>query len=263
VGLYLTLTFAVLLFGLGERGVGWVIALHGVAMASTLWLARRTSATTSAALIASLVAIPLLYLEIPHLVQAWGSGYHDATVSGWEHALTGGDPSGTWAGALPWIWFSEAVHLAYASYWLLLFLPPGLLMLARRNEAATTTVLGLLLAGGACFLAFVFFPVQGPRYFGPPEGIPGGPVRSLVLSILEKGSSRGAAFPSAHMAFMTAQTAMAFRLQPRMGWLLLVATAGVGAGAVYGGFHYAVDILAGTAVGLAGAWLAYRLRRLS
>lgn len=98
--------------------------------------------------------------------------------------------------------------------------------------AAAATVLGLILTGTACFLVFVWFPVQGPRYFGPPEGVPAGPVRTLVLGILERASSRGAAFPSAHMAFMTAKSALAFRFQRRMAWVLLVATLGVGAGAV-------------------------------
>ena len=83
-------------------------------------------------------------------------------------------------------------------------------------------------------------------------------MRRLTLMILESGSSRGAAFPSAHMALMTAQARLALRFQRKMGVLLTLAALGVGVGAVYGGFHYAVDMAAGALVGLAGAWFALK-----
>ena len=102
------------------------------------------------------------------------------------------------------------------------------------------------------------FPVQGPRYFGPPEGVPDGPMRRLTLLILENGSSRGAAFPSAHMSIMTAQAVLALRLQPKLGALLTLGMLGVGVGAVYGGFHYAVDMAAGALVGWVSAWFALK-----
>ena len=124
---------------------------------------------------------------------------------------------------------------------------------------ATTTTLGVLIAAVVCYLVFAVFPVQGPRYFGPPEGVPDGPMRRLTLLILENGSSRGAAFPSSHMALMTAQALLGLRLQPKMGVLLTLSTLGVGLGAVYGGFHYAVDMVVGALVGWASAWFALKL----
>ena len=101
-----------------------------------------------------------------------------------------------------------------------------------------------------CFAIFVAFPVHGLRYLGVPEGVPEGPVRGLVLSLLERGSSRGAAFPSSHVAVIVAQTLLALRHHPRAGRWVLVIAIGLGAGAVHGGFHYAVDALAGTALGV-------------
>jgi membrane-associated phospholipid phosphatase len=111
-----------------------------------------------------------------------------------------------------------------------------------------------------CFLVFVFFPVQGPRYLGVPQGVPDGPVRRLVLSVLEVGSSRGAAFPSSHVAVATTQFVMVLQYQRRLGLLVLGISLGLAAGAVYGGFHYAVDVLAGVAVGTLAVPLAGVLR---
>ena len=78
--------------------------------------------------------------------------------------------------------------------------------------------------------------------------------------ILAAGSSRGAAFPSSHMAVTVAQTVMAFRWQPKLGAILALVSLLVGVGAVYGGFHYGVDMIAGALLGLvvAGAVLMVR-----
>ena len=105
------------------------------------------------------------------------------------------------------------------------------------------------------------FPVQGPRYIAPPAGVPDGLFRSLTLALLEGGSSRGAAFPSSHVSVAVAQTLLALRFQRRLGWVLVPVTTLLALGAVYGGFHYAVDVLVGAALGVVSAWLARPLGR--
>jgi membrane-associated phospholipid phosphatase len=116
-------------------------------------------------------------------------------------------------------------------------------------------LLALALSMLSCYLVFVLWPVQGPRYLAAPQGAPEGPVRSLVLAILEGGSSRGAAFPSSHVAVAVTQTLLLLRYRRRLGIVLAGLTLLLALGAVYGGFHYAVDALAGAAVG-AVAWFA-------
>ena len=209
----------------------------------------------------ALLAIPLAYAEVPWLNQALASGYRDPLILAWERALTGFDPSRELAGRFPWLWISEPLHLAYLSFYPAIYVPPIVLAMRGRLREATTTALGILVASVVCYLVFAVFPVQGPRYFGPPQGVPDGPIRRLTLMILESGSSQGAAFPSAHMALMTAQAGLALRFQQKMGLLLAVAALGVGVGAVYGGFHYAADMAAGAVVGLASAWFALRCHR--
>ena len=262
LGLYLAVTFPLLLGGLLGGGAvsGWsIVPVHLAAGGGALWRASRSDGKQWVTLALALAAMPIAYAELPWLNQALASGYRDPLVLAWERALTGFDPSRELAGRFSWLWLSELLHLAYLSFYPAIYVPPIVLALRGRMREATTTVLGILIAAVVCYLVFAVFPVQGPRYFGPPEGVPDGPMRRLTLLILENGSSRGAAFPSSHMAIMTAQALIALRLQPKMGVLLTLGMLGVGVGAVYGGFHYAVDMAAGALVGLLAAGWALRV----
>jgi membrane-associated phospholipid phosphatase len=195
---------------------------------------------------------------------------------------------------MPWVVLSELLHACYLSYYLLIYAPPLFVYVGAtvgvgratvgvdratvpvdRSDAATAargsvavdtpqfreTVLAVMLAFLACFVVFIVFPVQGPRYLGVPAGVPEGPVRALVLALLETGSSRGAAFPSSHVSVAIAQAVLALRHQPRVGRRILPLAVGLAAGAVYGGFHYGIDALVGAAVGVAAASSAGPLRR--
>jgi len=207
-----------------------------------------------------LLVFPLLYWEVAILNQGFVSGYWDPVVMQWEQAIFGGSPSSELAARLPWPALSEVLHLAYLAFYPVIYVPPAMLFLRGRRADFITSVVALMATAGFCYAVFVYFPVQGPRYFGPPEGVPDGPVRRFVLTVLESGSSRGAAFPSAHMAITTCQAVLTVRLQPRMGWLVTAIAIGLGIGAVYGGFHYGIDMLAGGVVGLGISLTVLRLR---
>jgi membrane-associated phospholipid phosphatase len=85
-------------------------------------------------------------------------------------------------------------------------------------------------------------------------------MRRLVLRILQGASSRGAAFPSSHVSVAVAQAWLAMRYQRRVGRWTCALAVGLACGAVYGGFHYALDALVGAAVGAAAALCARPLR---
>ncbi len=262
LGLYLAVTFPLLVGGLSSGGAssGWfIVPIHLAAAGGATWWYTRRDPDQRVTLVLALLAIPIAYAELPWLNQALASGYRDPLVLTWERALTGFDPSRELAGRFPWLWLSEPLHLAYLSFYPAIYVPPMVLALRGRMREAITTVSGVLIAAVVCYLIFAVFPVQGPRYFGPPEGLPDGPMRRLTLLILESRSSRGAAFPSSHMALMTAQAFVALRLQPKLGVLLTLGMLGVGLGAVYGGFHYAVDMAAGALVGVLAAGVALRV----
>lgn len=199
---------------------------------------------------APLLAVPALYAELPDLMYGAGSQLHDQLIQGWEAALFGASPAHVAAGRWPWTAMSELLHLGYLSYYGIIYIPPLWLYLRNERREFEVTITALAITFATCFAVFVFFPVAGPRYmWSAPPGIPDGPIRRLVLSLLAAGSSKGAAFPSSHVAVAVVQSLMMLRHHRTAGLVIASASLLLALGAVYGGFHYGIDVLAGAATG--------------
>jgi membrane-associated phospholipid phosphatase len=212
-----------------------------------------------------IVLVPALYAELAPLnIAVHGGTYFDDIIIRWEQALFAGLPSRDWAAALPSLPLSELLHAAYLSYYFIIFVPPLLLFLRGRTVEFRATVFTVMLAFFVHYVFFIYFPVQGPRYlFAPPGGqLANGTFYTLTHRVLEAGSSQGAAFPSSHVGVSVAQTLITFVYMPRFAVLLAALTAGLALGAVYGGFHYAIDALAGLLLGAAAFIAAPRVARL-
>lgn len=251
----------VLLLAGATPAPGRVLAIHVALLVAVVTLALRGDRIAVIRDWLPLVAISALYAELPYEIAAAGRPFRDDLVVGWEQHVFGGQPARELALAHPEAWLSNLLHLCYLSYYLLIFVPPAILYLRRRRAEFRKTVFALTAIFAASFVAFIVFPVAGPRYLWPPKPAPAGePVRALALRILASGSSRGAAFPSSHMAVAVVQTAFALRFQPVVGAVALAVTLGIGVGAVYGGFHYGVDMIAGAVFGLLVAGLAALVR---
>ncbi len=200
-----------------------------------------------------LILIPPLYAELAPLnLAVHGGHYFDAWIQHAELFLFGTQPSFALSRALPYLSLSEPLHAAYLSYYLIIYGPPLLLYALGRRAAFRGLVFPLMLTFFVHYLFFIYFPVQGPRYLFPAPGghLAEGPVYRLAHHLLEAGSSRGAAFPSSHVAVATAQTLLVYRFLPRLTPVVAVLALGLALGAVYGGFHYATDALVGCALGM-------------
>ena len=273
LGLYLLLSAPLLLAQLVPGGPGGTpsptvagLLLVHLGLGSLLaggWpdLPRGVGAPPRVADLIPFLAFPLLYLEVPLLNQVLVEGFSDPLVVAWETRWFG-DPSRTLATRWPWPWLSEGLHLAYLSYYLLVAAPPLLLFAGQNGPGLRAMGTGAVLAYVPALLVYPFLPVEGPRYGSAPPDVPAGPVRELVLGILEAGSSQGTAFPSLHMAVALAMSLVLLVVRPRLGILATLLTGAMGLGAVYGGFHYAVDLVAGGCAGVVGGsvggWLAWR-----
>jgi membrane-associated phospholipid phosphatase len=203
-----------------------------------------------------LLVIPFLYWELPVLNQTIVQGYLDPWVQLIETQLFPSDPSASLAGRWPSRFLSEGLHLAYLSYYLLIAVPPLLWWFGGRRDLVRESVFRLTLTFTVCFLLFAVFPVEGPRYGGiPPAGIPEGMIRGWALAVLEWGSSRGTAFPSSHVAVALTQAIFLYKQGRWIGTAGFIVALGLSVGAVYGGFHYGVDVLVGAFVAGALAWM--------
>jgi membrane-associated phospholipid phosphatase len=228
-----------------------VCGIHLVVLAGVLTvLAARPRRDDVAAWI-PLILWPALYAEVPTVIAGLGTAFHDMTVQRWDLALFGTQPSQRLAGALPNTGLSELVHVGYLSYYALIYVPPAVLFASGRRTDFARTVFAVTAVCLACLVAFVTFPVAGPRYlWGAPPDVPHGPARAFATWLLELGSARGTAFPSSHAAVAAAQSMMALRVQRPVGLVASFATLLLSVGAVYGGYHYAVDVLAGLSLGV-------------
>ncbi len=209
--------------------------------------------------------MPALYTELALLnVSVHNERYFDDIILRWEQQLFGGQPSRGLAAAMPWLPLSEFLHFSYIAYYLIIYGPFVLLYLSGRRHDHQQAAFTIMLAFFAHYLFFIYLPVQGPRYLFPaPTGeIENGMMYQLAHRILEAGSSRGAAFPSSHVGVSFAQTALCFVLLKRWAPVLLVLSTGLAVGAVYGGFHYATDAVAGLVFGLFLFFFAPRVARV-
>jgi membrane-associated phospholipid phosphatase len=246
---YLAATGALLLAGSSRVQPGGIAAHFAVltAIAAATWLG---SVPRWLRLWAPLLALLFLYTEMPMLIRAAGhEQLLDSRVMEWERALFGSQPALEWAARWPSPMVSEVLHLAYLSYYPIIFSVPVSLYIASRRVEFSDTVFVLMLTFATCFLSYVVFPVAGPRYLWAAPSNTSGPIRSVVLWLLESRSSRGTAFPSSHVAVAVAQSLLAVRYFGAMGAVIGLLTVGLALGAVYGGFHYAVDVLAGALLG--------------
>jgi membrane-associated phospholipid phosphatase len=225
--------------------------LHGIALGLALWVVTAGTRVPRAVRDWMPLALgPFFYIELRWLIPGLARPHADARVLAWEQSLFGGTPSSTLALRWPWLPLSELLHLCYASYYLLVLVPPLLLYLAGRRADYARTLLALVTVYAVCFTTYLVFPVDGPRYLMGPAAAPDGPIRHAVLALLASGSSRGTAFPSSHVAASVVASLCALRTDPRIGIPVALLTAGLTVGTVYGGFHYAVDALVGLLVGL-------------
>jgi membrane-associated phospholipid phosphatase len=206
--------------------------------------------------------VPLVYWEVPLLAEAIHRGAsYDTVVMGWEAALFGGQPSLTMAARWPSLWISEPLHGAYLSYYFIMAVPPIALWFMGRRDAFRRVVFALAVVILLHQAAFVSFPVLGPRYLFP---APTGPLEAGLLyqwthQVLEGGSSPGTAFPSSHVGISVAVTVALWRERLGAAPWVGVLTGLLAVATVYGGFHYAVDAVAGVALGLIAAAITPRL----
>jgi hypothetical protein len=248
---WLALTLLPVLRHSSETGSAMPAAAHGVALAVALAAVLGRDRTPWLRVLHSWLALilgPFLYMELHWVIAGVGMTHADELIRAVESVLFPSDPSRTLATAVPVVAVSELLHGAYLSYYGMVYLPPLLLYRAGRQAEFAATITSTVAVFAVCFVVFVLLPVDGPRYTVA-AAAPDGPLRQLTLAILEAGSSRGTAFPSAHVGVAVAAAICATRFQPRLALVLWPASIGLAVSTVYGGFHYVVDVIAGAAVG--------------
>jgi membrane-associated phospholipid phosphatase len=181
---------------------------------------------------------------------------HDDLVRHWERLLFGAEVSRVWWQQHGSRFWSVVFHASYFSYYIIIPLPLAWFALTGDLVSLRRSVLIIFSTFLVCYVCFLLFPVAGPYYeFARPATwfINNGPAR-LVYAVLSTGSSYGAAFPSSHVAATVAAAVAGWLGSRKLGIILTIPTILLTIGVVYCQMHYAVDALAGVAVGGFMAW---------
>jgi membrane-associated phospholipid phosphatase len=170
----------------------------------------------------------------------------------WEEAMFGRQLATDLRLLIPWKPFGEAVHFGYFCYYLTIpsLLIPLWVTKKYREFRISVSVIGA--AYIACYVWYVFWPVTGP-YWQLPKPDPsaeGWLFPQITNTLVANGSSRGSAFPSSHVAASITVLGMARLYMKPTYRILFVPVMLLIVGTVYGGFHYAVDAIAGALLGL-------------
>lgn len=252
----------------GHAGTGLVLAAvnAALALAASAVLPRlrtRTGLARFFGLALPLLVFYVLYRETHLALSQPDIGWLDAGVARlewpwWERTR------GTHGSRL----IGELLALAYMAYVPLILLLVA--VLGRRAQRgpdgpAEALVRRICVAWVICYLLFLAVPVLGPRFVFPdvqPPRLGTGPFSALATFNQDHGMLRGAAFPSAHVAATVVAVWSAWRWWRAGFWAVLPIAAALAAGAVYLGYHYVVDVVAGAAVGAAAVAIDAATRRL-
>ena len=194
-----------------------------------------------------IASVVYLYWELRYLALLFTDGYHDGVILWLEEAIFGEQLAMTLSQHFPFFWLSELMHFFYASYWFLL--PLALILLYARGNLRgfRNLIFAETIVYFGCYLVFMFWPVTGPHYQFPviSGDLADGAMYKWVHWMLEDGGSKGAAFPSSHVAVAVAVSLVTWRVDRFVWALTLPFVVGLTVSTVYGRFHYGIDALAG------------------
>ncbi len=217
--------------------------------------------------------LPLIFFvsvfeEVSFLSLAFRGSWQNPTLIAWESAMFAVPPA-EWLHHYSAPWFTELLEFGYLTFYPLYPAVAGVLWVTRkrpRYSGAFRRLTDSLSVGYAvCYATYLLFPTRSPSNEAGLDSVsvprPGGPFHSLVQSIQGQAGVHGNAFPSAHIMLAVIVLVFTFRYLPRFSPWLLACVILMCVGAVYDGYHYALDIFAGALLGiLIGAFGAANLR---
>lgn len=166
-------------------------------------------------------------------------------------------------------WASELLHIGYFSYYSYTLIIGVVLHLGGRIQEFQAATTAVMLSYLVAYTLFALVPVFGPRWSLVEEGllqpseqrVPGLWFTKLTHRLLFDGPAhKGGAMPSSHTSTAVIFAYWCFQIGGTAGGILGTAAAvSMVAGAIYGRYHFALDILAGALIGACSIFLANNL----
>ena len=205
--------------------------------------------------------LPLVFFttsfeEISFLSLALSSAWQNGYILALESWLFGTSPI-EWMHTRARDWLPEFLEFGYFAFYPLYPVVGGLFW-ARRNRtefrgAFRRLTDSLSVGYVVCYATYVAFPTQSPANRAGVQQIGSahaGIFQHLVRAIQNHAGVHGNAFPSSHIMMAFVVLVFAYRYLPRLAPWLLVVVLLMCVGAVYDGYHYASDVIAGAVIGI-------------
>jgi membrane-associated phospholipid phosphatase len=143
------------------------------------------------------------------------------------------------------------LEIAYVTVYPLVPVGLGILYVAGMRPHADHYWTVVLLATYTCYVITPFVQALPPRLLPRSEGAPQVPTtspRRLNAWIVHHASIGAITFPSAHVASAVAASLVLLQLVPLAGITYACITVAIAFACIFGGYHYAADVLAGAVV---------------
>ncbi len=193
-----------------------------------------------------------LYKLMAFLVFLFFPQWLDYVLIDFEHGLLGAHPT-VWLEDLSSRWLTEIMMLGYFSYYAMLPFYTAAYYFAGQREVFARLWYNIVVAFSICFVGFIVFPVEGPRFAlaelhqAPLQGY----VFMFLTRIVERiGMFHGGCFPSAHSAAAWIMLWFCWRHRKDLLWFMLPLLVLMYLGTFYGRYHYPSDTVAGILVGI-------------
>ena len=219
--------------------------------------------------------VPLIFFWFAYKWSQWtlysffpeGVSFDEFFIT-WDGYLFGQPAAWLSIGRPPWL--TELLHGGYVSYYMYTPLVGIYLSFRRRFDALEQFLFAVVLGYFVSYPMFALLPVWGPRWALIEAGLVNSIDQRLtgywlthaLNKIMWDGVAlKGGAMPSSHSSTAIIFCTWCWKLWGRRAGVpatLLVATMFIGA--VYGRYHYVIDVVLGIGLGVASMWLASKLR---
>ncbi len=259
LGWFVTLGVIVAVRRAAVPGWGDFVLLHVAVIAAIVLLAYRARESAWAARVRDWYPLALFVVgfeETARFSFLLQTTWCDAAILRFERAVFGISPN-LWLREMARPWLTELGEFGYFALYPILVIVPAVLY--RQRSVFRAAMFAIALTYCACYAVFIAWPTEGPMHTLQLQPLrPSGLFHRAVLLIQGQAGVHGNAFPSGHVAAVAAAVVFAWRARPPLGRALLPAALLMALGAVYDGYHYVSDVVAGGIVGCAVAAIVLR-----
>jgi membrane-associated phospholipid phosphatase len=245
----------------------WYVAWNLIAIASIFLLARKRLAGPGWEFAHDwlpAIFFVTVFEEVSYLSLSLRGGWQNTHLIALESLLFAVPPA-VWMHEHFPAWLTEFLEFGYFVFYPLYPIFGGIFWTWRdrpRFASAFRQLTDALSVGYVlCYATYLLFPTQSPANLLGVRQIAGahrGPFQTLVQLIQSHGGVHGNAFPSAHIMLAFVVLVFACRFLPRAAPWVFVSNLLMCFGAVYDGYHYASDVIAGAAIGIILGWVFVR-----